>query len=209
MDITLNKKGNLEFLMTKYECLDYREETKVKYLEQFVQLMNMEKELGDQSFHWHRALISLLSAGECAEKQDDFHGLVWLNECHSNIQSLVKRITERTKPGEPQANKKTAQEGPDVNNCSSCGGKARLMYRGYLPFYMCSQCGREGELSEETKDAAYKWNSYDALKNLKEAVDKAERCQISAAGLKHMAIGVLEQIYKEGEGLHGELDKEV
>lgn len=83
------------------------------------------------------------------------------------------------------------------------------MYRGYLPFYICSKCGREGGLAEKAEGAAYQWNSYDALKNLKEAVSKAEYYHMSTAGLKRMAIGVLKQIYKEGGVLHGEFDKEV
>ena len=83
------------------------------------------------------------------------------------------------------------------------------MYRGYLSFYTCSKCGIEGDLCEEEEEAAYKWNSHAAIKNLKDAVRIAEKHHVDAGTLNRMAIGILEQISKKGGVLHGKFDKEV
>lgn len=208
MNITTNENG--DFVISNIEG-DYfcSKEGKAEMLERFVRIIDCSEKGDKEADTLKSALNSLLQVYEYAEKQDDFNKLVWLNECHLYTQDLAKRITERTKSDEAQINKDFSQKEPYVIACPACGGTAKLMYRGYLSFYTCSKCGIEGDLSEEVEEAAYKWNSHSAIKNLKDAVSIAEKHHVDAGTLNRMAIGILEQIYKNGGVLHGKFDKEV
>lgn len=203
MNITKNENGDLVISNFEGDFLCSKK-NKIEYLEQFVRLMDFELEDGEEASAIKRALTSLLNAGENAEKQDVVNELIWLNDCYIHTKMLANLITERAKSDEAEANDKNSQEEPAVINCPTCGGTAKLMYRGYLPFYVCSQCGREGELAEQVEDAAYQWNISEALSKAKKAIEIAERSHVSVSVLNRVTMGILEQIYKEKGILHGE-----
>ncbi|EHL68431.1 hypothetical protein [Cloacibacillus evryensis] len=208
MNITTNENGDFVISNIEGDCFCSKE-GKAEMLERFVRIIDCSEKGDKEADTLKSALNSLLHAYEYAEKQDDFNKLVWLNECHLYTQDLAKRITERAKSDEAQINKDFSQKEPYVIACPACGGTAKLMYRGYLSFYTCSKCGIEGDLSEEIEEAAYKWNSHSAIENLKDAVRIAENHHVDAGMLNRMAIGILEQIYRKGGVLHGELAAEI